>query len=55
MTTNEERLLMQILDELKGLRGDLNIILGDVNAIRNGEYDPPAGADGGRRTSDNVS
>ena len=36
-----------ILEELK----NISFLMGDLNAIRNGEYDPPKGADpSGKRT-----
>ncbi len=41
----QEQLLKSILDELVRLREDVGIIQGDLNAIRNGDYDPPAGVD----------
>lgn len=40
----EKQLLEQILAELKRIGGDVSILQGDVNAIRNGEYDAPGGA-----------
>lgn len=40
----EQKLLEEILAELKRIGGDVQIIQGDLNAIRNGEYDPPGGA-----------
>ena len=47
--STEQQLLRQILDELKRISGDLSVLTGDVNAIRNGEYDKPKGADYGMR------
>jgi hypothetical protein len=41
--------LTQILQELKRVSGDLSVVQQDVNAIRNGEYDKPGGADFGMR------
>ena len=42
----EKELLEKILRELE----NISFLLGDLNHIRNGEYDPPRGADSGRAT-----
>lgn len=39
-----DHLLREIIAELRSIKSDIGIIQGDLNAIRNGEYEKPSGA-----------
>lgn len=42
-----EKLLKELVEEIKRLHDTLSILQQDVNCIRNGEYDKPQGASSG--------
>lgn len=42
-----EKLLKELIQEVKSLHSTIEIMQQDINCIRNGEYDKPGGADKG--------
>lgn len=38
-----EKLLKELIDEIKSLHSTIGIMQEDINCIRNGEYDKPSG------------
>lgn len=40
-----EKLLKELIEEVKKLHDTIGIMQQDINCIRNGEYDKPKGAD----------
>lgn len=42
-----EKLLKELITEVKSLHSTIEIMQGDINCIRNGEYDKPSGASSG--------
>ncbi|MDV2979013.1 hypothetical protein [Glutamicibacter nicotianae] len=46
-----EKLLKELIDEVKRLHDTIQVMQEDINCIRNGEYDKPGGADKGWRNA----
>ncbi|MEQ4567992.1 hypothetical protein [Paenarthrobacter sp. CAP02] len=45
-----DKLLRELIDEVKRLHDTVGLMQGDINCIRNGEYDKPQGASPARAT-----
>lgn len=46
--SDTDKLLRDLIKEVKSLHGTIELMQGDINCIRNGEYDKPQGASSGR-------
>lgn len=49
-----DNLMRELIAEVKSLHSTLSVLQQDVNAIRNGEYDKPQGADSGMTSKKHV-
>ncbi|HJX80276.1 hypothetical protein [Glutamicibacter sp.] len=49
-----EKLLKELIDEIKSLHSTIGIMQEDINCIRNGEYDKPSGASPAKSPSPNI-
>lgn len=49
-----EKLLKELIEEIKSLHSTIGIMQEDINCIRNGEYDKPGGAAPTKSPSPNI-